>query len=481
MVAHRGFQEKNAGRARAKSSANSARGIAYQLLLAVEQDDAYANLLMPKLLNASGLDSRDSGFAQEMAFGTIRNALFYRAIIEEASGRPATEIDADVRVLLELGAHQLLGMRVPSHAALSETVELAKSVLRPNLAGFVNGVLRRVSERTHDEWLSRLTAKAPSRIAQLSIEYSHPEWVIRAIEDSLRVDGRANELEALLAINNQPPLVNLVALPGISTPDDLLDAGGVLGGVSPLGAELPDGDPADIPEVRSGEIRVQDQGSQLAALALIAAESKTGSASEDWLDLCAGPGGKAALLAAAAAQQGAELVCNELQPHRAKLVEQALQRVNPEVYVRVGDGRDLGDDAPESFDRILLDAPCTGLGALRRRPESRYRKAQSDVAQLAKLQRELFASAWKGLKTGGVLAYVTCSPHPNETTAIIDWAQKAYTSHLELIDTIAVLQELNPQLKTDPNLALTEGRKTVQLWPQRQVTDAMFIALLRKV
>jgi 16S rRNA (cytosine967-C5)-methyltransferase len=173
-------------------------------------------------------------------------------------------------------------------------------------------------------------------------------------------------------------------------------------------------------------------------------------------------------------------VCNELQPHRAKLVEQALSRVNPEVYVRTGDGRDLGDDAPGAFDRILLDAPCTGLGALRRRPESRYRKKQSDVAELAKLQRELLVSAWKGLKVGGVLAYVTCSPHPAETTGIIDWAIKNYGEKLELLDATAVLQQLAPSLKENAHMALTEGRKTVQLWPQRQVTDAMFISLLRK-
>ena len=480
MAERRSYNNRKEGRERARGAVITARSVAYKLLLAVAQDDAYANLLLPKLLNESGLDSRDAGFAQEMAFGTIRNQLFYDGIIAKASGREIADVDSDVRVLLELGAHQLLGMRVPSHAALSETVNLAKSVLRPNLSGFVNGVLRRVSEKTRDEWLDLLLAEAKTDVAKLSIRYSHPEWVIRAIADSLKVDGRAEELESLLAVNNQPPLVSLVALPGFSTVDDLIDAGAVFDGVSPIGAELPDGDPADIPEVRSGQIRVQDQGSQLAALALINAETKTGAESEEWLDLCAGPGGKAALLAASAKKAGAELVCNELQPHRAKLVEQALSRVNPEVYVRTGDGRDLGDDAPGAFDRILLDAPCTGLGALRRRPESRYRKKQSDVAELAKLQRELLVSAWKGLKVGGVLAYVTCSPHPAETTGIIDWAVKNYGEKLELLDATALLQELTPTLKENAHMALTEGRKTVQLWPQRQVTDAMFISLLRK-
>jgi 16S rRNA (cytosine967-C5)-methyltransferase len=185
-------------------------------------------------------------------------------------------------------------------------------------------------------------------------------------------------------------------------------------------------------------------------------------------------------LAAYAHQRGAELVCNELQPHRAKLVKQALGAVNPAVYVRTGDGRDLGADAPESFDRILLDAPCTGLGALRRRPESRYRKQQSQVAELATLQQELFASAWAGLKPGGVLAYVTCSPHPAETTAVVAWAERKYAKELELLNAVEVLEKVNPELATNPHWQLTESRKTVQLWPHRQETDAMFVALLRK-
>ena len=459
----------------------TARGVAFHLLLSVATQDSYANLLLPKMLNEAGLDSRDSGFATELSFGTIRNQLLYQAIIEKCAGRDVREIDIDVLTLIELGAHQLLAMRVPGHAALSETVELAKKVLRANLVGFVNGVLRRVSEKSRDEWLEILLKNCPNQAAEFSIRYSHPEWMVRALQDSLRVDGREDELEALLIANNQAPLVNLVALPGLSDQSTLLDIGAALGGVSPFGGVLPDGDPANIDEIRRGLVRVQDQGSQLAAIALLEAPIASSKGTpEEWLDLCAGPGGKAAFLAAAAKEKGAELVCNELQPHRAKLVEQALRPVNPDVYVRIGDGRDLGADAPESFDRILLDAPCTGLGALRRRPESRYRKNQGDVAELAKLQRELFSSAWSGLKVGGVLAYVTCSPHPAETTAVIDWAQKEYSSHLEILDATKILQSVNSELEQNPHLKLTEGRKTVQLWPQRQETDAMFISLLRK-
>lgn len=459
----------------------NARKVAYELLLAVETRDAYANLLLPKLISEAKLDARDAAFATELAFGTLRSQLFYQRILIRCAGRSESEIDPEALVVLCLGAHQLLGMRVPGHAALSETVNLAKSVLKPSLTGFVNGVLRRVSEKSREQWLEIELKSAESPLERLSIKYSHPLWVVRALQESLRLDGRELELEALLVADNQPPLVNLVALPGLVNPEELLVLGAALGGVSPIGGVLPDGDPAQLSPVRRGEVRVQDQGSQLAALALVNAETTIDAkGKEEWLDLCAGPGGKAALLAAYAHERGAELVCNELQPHRAKLVQQALRAVNPNVYVRTGDGRDLGSDAPESFDRILLDAPCTGLGALRRRPESRYRKQQSQVAELATLQQELFSSAWAGLKPGGVLAYVTCSPHPAETTAVIAWAQREFASNLEIIDTRQVLEGVNPEIGTNPHWRLNSDRRTVQLWPHRQETDAMFIALLRK-
>lgn len=451
---------------------NTARGVAFQLLIAVNEEDAYANLLLPRLLTKANLEPRDSGFAQELAFGTIRWQLFYDAIIERCAGRSTSEIDVVALTLLRLGAHQQLAMRVPAHAALSETVELAKAQVSVGAVGFINGVLRRISEKSRADWLQLLLRDITDPNERLAIEYSHPVWVIRALDHALRLDGRASELADLLQANNTPALVSVVALPGFTTVDDLLAAGMVLGTASPIGAEITSGDPHELEIILGGQARVQDQGSQLAALALI--EATPIGQSEEWLDLCAGPGGKAALLAAESKLKGAELFCNEIAPHRSKLVQQALSQVNPDVYVRTGDGRELGEDAPESFDRILLDAPCTGLGALRRRPEARWRKHPSDVAELAELQKELFSSAWAGLRPGGVLAYVTCSPHQSETTAIIDWAEKKFGESLQLLDSNQVLHKINPNLKLNLN------RKTAQLWPHVQGTDAMFIALLRK-
>lgn len=452
-----------------KPMRESARTLALNLLFSVEFDDAYANLLLPKLLSASRLDERDTGLAQELSFGTLRWQLFYDRIIEECAKRYSDEIDLKALVVLRLGAHQLLGMRIPAHAALDETVELAKQFVSRGAAGFVNGVLRRVSERSRDEWLAIVLNGLENPHERLAVEFSHPIWVVRALEQALKLDGRENELRDLLLADNIAPLVSLVALPGLARESDFDDL--PIGPASPIGAQLDGGDPNNLKAFREGRIRVQDQGSQLAALALI--QAKPIKAGENWLDLCAGPGGKAALLAAEAKLSNSHMTCNEVSEHRAKLVRQALAVVGTGIKVTVEDGRDYSKAHNSEFDRILLDAPCTGLGALRRRPEARWRKQQADVAELSALQEQLLQSAWDCLKPGGVLAYVTCSPHLAETNAIIDWAKKKLNG-IELMDTNAVIHEINP------GLALNRNRKTTQLWPHLHQTDAMFIALLTK-
>ena len=449
---------------------HSARSVAFELLKAVEQDDAYANLVLPKLIAAGKLEPRDAALAQELAFGTIRNQLLYDRIIEKGANRKVDEIDRKALLLLRLGAHQLLSMRIPSHAAINETVNLTKSVASQGAVGFVNGILRRVSEKTLEQWRETLIAETSDRISELELKYSHPAWIIRALEQALKLDARAETLEDLLASDNSAPSVNLVALPGIAEPKHFANL--EPGPASPIGFTLTSGDPAKLPAMRDGFIRVQDQGSQLAALAL--AEAKPIAASEQWLDMCAGPGGKAALLAAIAKQHGAKLVANEIAEHRAKLVSQALLKIDPSVEIFCADGRTIGDDAPHSFDRILLDAPCTGLGALRRRPESRWRKTPKDVSELTKLQEELIESAWIALAPGGVMAYVTCSPHAGETVSIVDWLERKHPGEIELLNATAVMHRINPQLQLNSN------RKTVQLWPHINQTDAMFVALISK-
>ena len=447
----------------------SSRSVALDLLNKVSFEDSYANLVMPALLEEAKLNTRDSALAQELAFSTLRWQLTYDFILGQVSSRPVNEIDAIVLNALRLGAHQLLKMRIPPHAAINETVNLIRAVAGEKAVGFANGVLRRVSEKSFEQWIDIAEQKVASKTEFLSIQYSHPEWIVRALTQALAVDGLSEDIEDLLATNNHPAFVNLVALPGLSEVDDFTNEDIRANPFSPFGFSIDSGNPGDIPEIRSGLARVQDEGSQIAAMALVA--FKDVKDNETWLDMCAGPGGKAALLAALASQSGASLVANEVQEHRAKLVDQALRPFS-DVEVTVLDGRTIGELTPDTYDRIIVDAPCSGLGALRRRPEARWRKSSEDLKTLTQLQFELLESAAKALKSGGSLLYVTCSPHVSETTAIIDKAQRVLG--LKVLDLTTVL---NAKFMDN---SLPKGRKTVQLYTHRDNTDCMFMAMLTK-
>jgi 16S rRNA (cytosine967-C5)-methyltransferase len=440
-----------------------ARKVAAEVLAAVRDDDAYANLLLPGRIAQAKLSTGDAALATELTYGTLRMQGRYDRIIRLAANRETDAIDPVVLDVLRLGVHQLLATRIPPHAAVGDTVALAPR----RATGFVNGVLRAVSRSTPAEWDARVTEDLTGD-ARLAAEYSHPEWVVDALRRALDADGRADELEELLAADNVAPAVSLVALPGLVEVADV----GEPGGIAPTAVQAVGGDPAAVPAVAAGTARVQDEGSQLAALILSRArEVKPG---ERWLDMCAGPGGKAALLVAEARLGGAELVANELVPVRAGLVRRALAVFKPAPEVVEGDATRFATSDPSGFDRILLDAPCTGLGALRRRPEARWRKQPADIPGLVALQTRLLDAAVAALAPGGLLAYVTCSPHPDETRAAVDGVLER---HPELvgIDT----REVARQIATS-DLGPGVG-PAVQLWPHRHGTDAMFVQLLSKV
>ncbi len=440
---------------------DAARRTAFDLLRAVDERDAYANLALPALIRERRLDTRDAAFATELAYGTLRGRGSYDAVIAAGTDRGLDAVDPPVLDLLRMGAHQLLSMRTPSHAAVGATVELARAVVGDGRAKFVNAVLRRVTERDLASWLALVAPPYDSDpVGHLSIVHSHPRWVVDAFRDAL--GGSLEETAALLAADNERPVVTLVARR--CPVEELIELGAEPGRWSRFAARWPGGDPAALAPVRDGRAGVQDEGSQLMATALADAASDDGP-DRRWLDLCAGPGGKAALLGALAVARGGALLAVERQPHRARLVVTA---VGGTAAVVVADGLHPAWTAG-SFDRVLADVPCTGLGALRRRPESRWRRKPADLARLAPLQRGLLSSALDAARPGGLVAYVTCSPHLAETKLVVADVL-AGRGDAERVDARPLLDGL-PDLGPGPD---------VQLWPHRHGTDAMYLALLRR-
>lgn len=483
---------RSSGRAR---TVDPPRVLAYEVLRAVADSDSYANLLLPPLMRRRGVYGRDAAFATELTYGTLRLRGRYDPIIAIAADRELRKLDDDLLDVLRLGCHQLLAMRVPAHAAVSETVALARAELGTGRSQLVNAVLRRVSEQDLDAWLEQLARRATSEDERLARVHSHPQWIVRALRQAL--GGAEDELPELLEANNTPAHVTLVMRPGLAERADLPETG--RGRYAPTARILRGGDPGALTVVKEGLVGVQDEGSQLVALTFATAPIE--GPDRTWLDLCAGPGGKAALLASwLAARTGSpapaepgepthnhdqrprtrRLVANELFQHRTDLVHAALKAIPDtiDVDVRTGDGRLVGEYEPETYDRVLVDAPCTGLGALRRRPESRWRRSTADLAGLAEMQRALTLSAIAATRIGGIVGYVTCSPHVAETTFVVaDVVKRAAKegTPVEVVDAAAALAQI-----AVTELGDQEG-PYVQLWPHRHGTDAMFLALLRRV
>jgi 16S rRNA (cytosine967-C5)-methyltransferase len=441
-----------------------ARQAALDALAAVRERDAYANLVLPSLLRQRGINGRDAALATELCYGTCRAQGLLDAILRCCMDRPLSEVDGELLDALRLGSYQLLRTRVPPHAAVGTTVDLVRAGRGSAATGFVNAVLRRVGKQDEQSWVR---AVAPARdddpVGHLAMAHPHPRWIAQAFADALA--GDLDELAQALAADDARPLVHLAARPSRISAAELAAAiGGKPAPYSPYGVHLAEGgDPGDLDPVRRHLAQVQDEGSQLVTLAL--AGTPLAGTNHRWLDLCAGPGGKAALLGALAISRGATVDAVEKAEHRARLVDQACTELP--VTVHVADGRDSGL-RDRSYDRVLVDAPCTGLGALRRRPEARWRRQAGDMAGLVRLQRELLVAALRLVRPGGVVAYVICSPHLDETVRVVaDVVRRTRADQLDA----------RPAFPGVPSLG--DG-PYVQLWPHRHGTDAMFCALLQR-
>lgn len=435
------------------------RCIALETLLRVSTQGAYANLTLPGLLRSARLKGRDAAFATELTYGTLRQQGVLDAVINDCASRPVEQMAPEVAAALRLGAYQLLYTRVEPHAAVDTSVRLVEGTGHERAKGFTNGILRTISRNTFEQWMQRLTPHG--EIAAAAFRHAHPEWIAQSFA---RVVG-IGELEDALRADSERPAVHLVARPGEITAEELaLIIGGEEGKYSPYAVYLDGGDPSDVEPVRMGLAGVQDEGSQIIARALATAELQ-GPDQGRWLDLCAGPGGKAALLGSLARIDLAHVDAVEVSAHRARLIEQATEGLP--VTVHVADGRNSGLEP--GFDRILVDAPCSGLGALRRRPEARWKKQESDVAELQVLQKELLNAAVGLLRPGGVAVYSTCSPDLRETRAVVDSILADHTELTEL-DASALAAGMED----------TGNELSVQMWPHRHGTDAMFFAVFRR-
>jgi len=421
------------------------RLLAFEVLAEVELQGAYSNLLLPKALTESSLDDKDRAFATELVYGTLRMQGRHDHFISAASDRILEQIDPKALIVLRLGTHQLKEMRVPSHAAIYESVELAKKVVGKSTASFVNAILRKIDSLDFEQ-----LSKPTQEYSRLALEYSHPEWIVSSYFDSLK---NSSEVISLLQANNNPAKPTLIAWPGLATQGELQEAGALAIATSSVATTF-DGNPGDIAAIRERRAGVQDLGSQL----VVEKFYDQFKPNLRWLDLCAGPGGKAAYLSALLKRDGGFLLANEISNERAKLVSQVIHHGE----VNVSDGRSMPDELGK-FDRILLDAPCTGIGALRRRPEVRWRRSLQDLKNLTALQSELLESATRLLSPGGIIAYVTCSSHQAETKFQI----RSFLKHHSNFTRIPVKDE---RADNDGDL---------QLWPHRDGTDAMFLSLLR--
>lgn len=422
------------------------RLLAFEVLVQVELEGAYSNLILPKALTDSALEVKDRAFATELVYGSLRMQGRHDHFIAAASNRALEQIDSKALIVLRIGTHQLKEMRVPSHAAIYESVELAKKVVGKSTSSFINAILRKIDSLDFE------VLPIPNQeFSRLALEYSHPEWIVSSYFDSLKSE---EEVRNLLKANNSAAKPVLIAWPGLASIDELVDAGALPITTSGVAASF-DGNPGDIPAIRQRRAGVQDLGSQ------IVVEKFYQSFLPDlrWLDLCAGPGGKAAYLSALLKRDGGYLLANEISNERAKLVSQVLHHGE----ITVNDGRSFPEELGK-FDRILLDAPCTGIGALRRRPEVRWRRNLQDLKNLTQLQSELLDSATRLLSSNGVIAYVTCSSHQAETKFQI-------RSFLKRHSTFTRIPVEDERADRDGDL---------QLWPHRDGSDAMFLSLLRK-
>ncbi len=440
------------------------RAIALEILRRVEATDAYANLLLDARLRRSRLSGLDRALVTELAYGVLRWRGKLDWILAQVLDRPLERLDPPVRQILRLGAYQLCCLtRIPEFAAVDEAVSLARRSGGTGQASYVNAVLRAVARaRNRPE-----PDPASDPLGYWETAGSHPRWLVERWMARLGV----GEAGRLMAANNTVPPVTVVvnelkawkedvrqalakAVPGVA------EGRWVSGAFHLRGA----GSVADLPGFAEGWVIPLDEAGVFPVLAL---DVRPG---DRVLDACAGGGGKSALIAARVGSLG-EVVAVDSSPRAMRRLEAARARLSlVTVKPHLGDARSAGAEWPGRFSRVLLDAPCTGLGTTRRRPEIKWRRRPEDLSRAATLQKELLAGVAGAVAPGGLLVYSTCSLEPEETDAVV---ADFLTGHPSF-----QVEDPSPALRERGDLV--DGEGALRSWPHRHETDGFFVMRFRR-
>lgn len=440
---------------------DKAREAALKILCAVHQQGAYANVALAKELRQGGLSDMDRRFVTELVYGAVKAGEALDWIIKKYLTRPWKRVAPVVQDILRLGAYQLRYMdKVPAAAACNESVELAKRFANKGAAGFVNGVLRTM---VREPAKGAFPAGKGNATLGLALQEQHPEWLVRRW---IKEFGYEEAVELCRFNNRQPPLavrvntlktspselrLQLAAAGVEAQPSRWVDEGFILEGYGSLD---------NLSALQEGYCQVQDESSMLVAHVLAPQPG------ELVLDLCSAPGGKTTHIAALMENRGRVIACD--------IYEHKLQRVRDNA-ARLGigiidtfllDARRAGDRFAGQADRVLVDAPCSGLGVLRRKPDSRWRRTPELLRELPGLQLAILQGAAGAVKPGGILVYSTCTITREENQDVVN-------SFLRENEEF-VLENAGERLP------VPRGEAMVQLYPQRDGTDGFFIACLRR-
>lgn len=449
-------------------AAESAREVALDILVRVEQQGAYSNLLLNSSLQKSALSREDAGLATELVYGSISRLLTLDFVLDGFVSKGIAKLQPWVRNLLRLSLYQIMYLdRIPSHAAVNEAVNIAKKRGHQGISGMVNGVLRSVLRAGELPVLPENLS--PEQ--RISILHSHPLWMVKQWAAEYGLDTA----EAMCAANNEPPAasvrVNLTMISRDALLEQMLEAGLAASPsrVSPYGIVVRGGGNLALTSwYRDGYLSVQDESSMLVA------EAVAPEPGMRVLDCCAAPGGKSAHMGELMKDEG-YIYANDLHPHKAQLIADQAQRLGLDcIATGSTDALLLARSLePESFDRILLDAPCSGLGVIRRKPDLKWRKQPEDVASVAALQAELLQSVSRLLKPGGILVYSTCTTEHEENSSVIAEFLGNNPGFTSATFTSPVWQRVQGTA-----LAAGEG---LQLLPQHYGSDGFYISRLQRI